>query len=322
MISLKKELKEGIQKSKRLVIIIKCINLCFRSNKSKQSAKDLMYGQLEKIMSNCFTNERKETHIDAQEYKTLKYADTDENSHQENSNSSNLSSPLTAQRITETHKENALDYLNKNEAINIHESNKAEKDDLITPRDIKSSPSYQTPTTKHNIQETKDILAQKEVSKSTLQENYESGRRENAFNFQFYSNNSDCIDQEENKTEGNDDNIKIYVDQWDGNHSDKNAKSITSTEPYNGNGSIGIHTAKNSPLESNSKDKEQALSDKYSVTEESIEKNLSEARIGNHAFDYNKPSLNNIRNNLHSTLQENLENSQTSFDFKGKNRLN
>jgi hypothetical protein len=85
---------------------------------------------------------------------------------------------------------------------------------------------------------------------------------------------------------------------------------------FNANESIGIHTAKNSPLESNKKDNDLADSDKYSVCSESAEKNLSYSKHEHHAFEYNKPSLNNVRKNLHSTLQEDLENSLGSPDPK------
>lgn len=279
-----------------------------REYRSEQSQKDILYGQLEDIMSNWFLNEPKDIIIDAQEYGTLKYTDTDGNnddSQHENSESSNISSPTTAKIVIETLQEDSRVIKN----LNIHKSNKTEEDYLISPRDIINPFSYQTPTTINIAQE---LQIQKEVLKS--------GRREDSINQQFHSNNLNSVNENEGQAQWreNDENIRIYVDQWDGNQSSKKSESISSTDPYNDDGSIEIHTAKNSPLWSNINENERATSDKYSITEKSAEKHLSEVKVGSHAFDYQKPSLRNIWKNLNSTLQENLDNSQTSFDFKGK----
>ena len=97
----------------------------------------------------------------------------------------------------------------------------------------------------------------------------ESDRRENMFKKQFYSNQN--LDSKRKN-----DNIHILVDQWD-NPSQK-YEEISSSNSYNPNESIGIHAAKNSLLESANKgvEKEPPSSDKYTVTEESAEKNLSD----------------------------------------------
>jgi len=196
------------------------------SNQSKKSQKEAIYGQLEKIMGNCFSNEAKETVIDAQEYKTLKYADTDENNEGSDNEilspmTSNISSPATAKRVENTQKEEIFE--EKNDNLEVQKSEKAENNEIITPRDFKNSFSYQTPNVRNNTKDNLDLYAQKEVSKAILQASYESGRREDAFNLQFYSNSSNSR-QKTNKeileeADKNDDNIRIYVDQWDGDNS-------------------------------------------------------------------------------------------------------
>ncbi|CAI2381902.1 unnamed protein product [Moneuplotes crassus] len=308
--TLKYELTEELTEQRSLERSSKNID----DSKSKDSPKDIMYDQLEKIMGNCFTNEKKDSIIDAQDYKTLKYAESDEaneefNKDKESSNSE-TSSPTTAKRInrgplTQPAAETPEEVFQKKSEVNT----------VITPRDSSSKNSYQTPEDhRNNLQ---NNIAQKEISKAMLQKSFESGRREDAFSLQFYSNSSHTEEQPEHReADNNEDNIRIYVDQWDGDNSEKKSEAM-SIDPFNCTESMGIHTAKNSPFESNTKEKNSNMSEKYSVTEESGEKYLSsEAKIGGNAFDYKKPSLNNIRKNLHSTLQDNLNNSSNSFDFK------
>jgi len=74
------------------------------SNKSKKSQKDMIFGQLERIMTNCFTEESKDMKVDPQDYHTLKYAETEDNVGSSERGavsplSSSQSSPTTAKRI-------------------------------------------------------------------------------------------------------------------------------------------------------------------------------------------------------------------------------
>lgn len=301
------------------------------SAKSKRSQKEEIYGQLEKIMSNCFRDEPKESKIDAQDYQTLKYAGTDDNNDMSPREivspvSSEISSPETAKRIVDFGLEkDSLDNTHNKDirVFNTVQQDKEKVENLVTPRDNSSDKgqlSYRTPNSKGNSSEYLDKHVQREISKAALQASYESGRRENAFNNQFYTNTSQEYNTENRKlldrSSMQEDNIRIYVDQWDVDNTDKKYEKTPSSDLYGANESIGIQTAKNSPLESNKKDMDFASSEKYSVTEGSAEKHLSGLKPETSAFDYQKSNYNNIKRNLHSTLQANFENSLGSPDAK------
>ena len=104
---------------------------------------------------------------------------------------------------------------------------------LTTPRDFDNNDqlSYRTPNTKHGNQQ---HLIQKEISQASLQTSQELGRREDAFSSQFYSNSQDHInDQQMDKSELQDDNIRICVDQWDKEDSaNKRFDENSSYDPY------------------------------------------------------------------------------------------
>jgi hypothetical protein len=301
------------------------------SAKSKRSQKEEMYGQLEKIMSSCFLDGPKESKIDAQDYHTLKYGGTDDNNEMSPRDavspvSSEISSPETAKRIVKVEQEtDSLDHTHNRDirVFNTVQQEKEKVENLITPRDNSSDKgqlSYRTPNSKDNSNNYMDMYAQKEMSKAALQASYETGRRENAFSNQFYTNTSQEYSTENRKlldrSSTQDDNIRIYVDQWDVDNTDKKYEQTPSSDAYGVNESIGIQTAKNSPLESNKKDMDFASSEKYSVTDESAEKHLSGYKPEIGAFDYQKSNYNNIKRNLHSTLQANFENSLGSPDAK------
>ena len=291
------------------------------SGKSKSSQKEQIFGKLEQIMSGgCFPDQQKDQKTDVQDYQTLKYAETDDNnySHREGVSplSSSLSSPTTIKEINETPvAQDALDCIqSENEKVcNTVNTHKEVETNLITPRENSEEDpqvSYRTPNTKNSAKEYLDMKLSKEMNKATLQASYDAERRE-TFSHQFYSNSNtgDSADIKNgmNKSDTQDENIRIYVDQWDSEQTDKKLEESYSSDAFLANESIGIHTAKNSPLESNKKDKEYASSEKYSVTEESAEKNLSGYKNERHAFDYNKSNYCNIKRNLNSTLQENIE---------------
>lgn len=267
-----------------------------------------------------------------------------------------MSSPTTAKRIIDTPKtQDALDAIQKMTDQSSEKSYSRGHESIITPRDTvknlnseQSSSafnsgdgiSYRTPNTKNVDKEHAEIYAQKELTQAGIKENFELGRRENTFNNKFYNKDQiESLKDRTNRSEENDDNIRVYANQFCENNDiirNKTSKfskvnrlivtyqtnsgkklDDTPSDTFNANESVGIHTAKNSPLESYLKDNDMASSEKYSVISESAEKHLSYTKNEYHPFDYNKPSLNNIRKNLHSTLQEDLENSINSPETKG-----
>jgi hypothetical protein len=272
------------------------------SDKSRQSQKEAMYDHLEKIMTNWFKEEQKDSKVDVQDYQTLKYGDTEENnesSHREGVSplSSESSSPTTAKRIV-SNNDTRKEVIDK-----IEDKIVVEKlQNLVTPRDSQSESehySYRTPTTAQYAKN-----SQKDYANAILQPPLEFYRREDAFSSQFYNSNKNYRPNM-NRSGPQEENIRIWVDQWDGEISEKKFGDTSSSDPYCTNESIAIHTAKNSPFESYSKEKEYNSSDKYSMTEESAEKHLSEQKYETMAFDYTvKAGLANVKRNLQHTLQD------------------
>lgn len=299
------------------------------SAKSKQSQKEQFYGELERIMGSCFPKESKAN--EEKQFDTLKYPKTEETPEKPQEAvisplSSAVSSPQVHKSINKIspNKANIENSAKHSEAMIASE--KTPGDEIITPRDINSNNqeqlSYRTPNSKMMSDEYLDLKSQREISKETLQASYEAGRREDAFNYQFYSNpvhsNSEKVKQLMNQSDLRDDNIHIYVDQWDNETSARKYDEISSSDAYNANESIGIHTARNSPLESNKKDyKEYTSSEKYTVTEESAEKSLDEVHKEKQSFEYLQNNFKQVKKNLENSLQENLENSMSSPDYKG-----
>lgn len=168
--------------------------------------------------------------------------------------------------------------------------------------------SYRTPKTRSNAKEYPDEVVQKEVAQSSIIPSH-NGRRENAYSHQFYTNKS--VESKPNTyntlPEKEDDNIRIYVDQWDSEHSEKKYDEFNSSN-YLATDSIDIQTAKNSPLESNRKERDYESSEKYSMTSESAEKNLSGFKQETSAFEY-RQQYGQVKRNLQGALQQDLESS-------------
>jgi hypothetical protein len=247
------------------------------SRKSIISSKDEMYGQLEKLMTNVFKDGQKEEQIDAQDYKTLKYAETEDNNGDSNNEnisplSSSSSSPTTAKRVIATpQSQDALDKIHEVADPSSANSYSRGQESLVTPRDTvknfnseqssgtllsggginensnnahtyinsNASPqelSYRTPTTKNADKEHAEIYAQKEITQATLKANFALGRREDTFSNQFYSNDQmESFKDITYRSEGNDKNIRIYVDQFEGDNDidTHNTSKIHSPNQFN-----------------------------------------------------------------------------------------
>lgn len=79
--------------------------------------------------------------------------------------------------------------------------------------------SYRTPNTKNIDKEHAEIYAQKELTQASIKENFELGRRENTFNNKFYNKAQiESLKDMANRSEGNDDNIRVYANQFSENN--------------------------------------------------------------------------------------------------------
>ena len=266
------------------------------SNPHIQSQKDEMYTQLNKIMGNCLVNKDNQKPENQPVKDVLDIMKTQNSEH--TASLKDIISPLSSNL---SHQNSESRVINAQDLNNPLENQKT-GEIMITPRIHESDTntySYKTPTS--------DLIRETTQNSQNLANfqtigSYESDRREDVYNTQFYSNT--------NNDRQTDDNIRICVDQWDAK-SEKEYEEISSSDPYNPNESIGIHTAKNSPLISAQKNDEieAPSSEKYTITEESAEKHLSDLKNQKGAsFEYKKAKLGNVKRNLQSTLQDNISN--------------
>ena len=296
------------------------------SIKSHKSQKDAMFDQLEKIMTNWFHDEEKEIKQENKNFETLNYYKTNEhNDEPQNVIVSPLSSQVSSPRNGKDE-----DNLDENDALNWTNGSKQNKskheeensESIVTPRDLSNNEinlmAYQTPTSKNQSDTWNELKPKREISINELQSSVENTRREDAYTNQFYLNTNyehvKSTRQLLSNSATQDEHIHIYVDQWDIENTEKKFDDLSS-DAYLQSESIGIHTAKNSPLESNKKViKETPTSEKYSVTEESAEKHLNEFNNELHTSDYLKQRFNKAKKNIESTWKDNLKNCVNSPD--------
>ena len=296
------------------------------SIKSHKSQKDAMFDQLEKIMTNWFHDEEKEIKQENKNFETLNYYKTNEhNDEPQNVIVSPLSSQVSSPRNGKDE-----DNLDENDALNWTNGSKQNKskheeensESIVTPRDLSNNEinlmAYQTPTSKNQSDTWNALKPKREISINELQSSVENTRREDAYTNQFYLNTNyehvKSTRQLLSNSATQDEHIHIYVDQWDIENTEKKFDDLSS-DAYLQSESIGIHTAKNSPLESNKKViKETPTSEKYSVTEESAEKHLNEFNNERHTSDYLKQRFNKAKKNIESTWKDNLKNCVNSPD--------
>ena len=296
----------------------------WNSIQTHKSQKEAIFDHLEKIMTNWFHDDINNNKQESNNFETLNCYKS--NAWKED-NINPTVSPLSSQVSSPKKDDHELD---KNDALNYAtgsriEENKFEtkiNEEIITPRDIISNDlnniSYQTPTSKNPSDVYNDWVPKKEINVNVFQPLIENARREDAFTNQFYSNTSyeHCKSTRQllNNSESKEEHIHIYVDQWDIENTEKKFDDLSS-DAYLQSESIGIHTAKNSPLESNKKVvKETPTSEKYSITEESTEKHLNEFNSEIHTSDYLKQRFNKAKKNIESTLKDNLKNCVNSPD--------
>lgn len=272
------------------------------TNQNIERQMDRMYNQFDKIMNNCLTGSQE---------------DDSQNVVNHEADVKGIISPLSSNVSVNSKpyesKSNTLNYSSHNNARSQAEEVKQNvPENLITPRDQKADSAsycYRTPTSDAIESHRSMNIVQNNANFQTIG-SYESDRREDMYNNQFYTNPDSISRRDEN-----DGDMHIYVDQWDEHSASKQKDDdLSSSGAMYHNESIGIHTAKNSPLESGCKDYErmQTSEDRYSFTEDSAEKNLSDAKqFGfkkDTSFNYVNPKFNNVKRNLHSTLQENIGN--------------